>query len=82
MTDKTDDVHFDFIFMDEIYKIDNQFIIDDDTVGENERDLSFRVALQLVCRLSRDILLAGPYIEIGNNNSSSIQNFFISVQIS
>lgn len=76
MTDKTDDVHFDFIFMDEIYKIDNQFIIDDDTIGENERDLSFRVALQLVCRLSKDILLAGPYIEIGNNNSSSIQNFF------
>lgn len=76
MIDKTDDVNFDFVFMDEIYKIDNQFIIDDDTIGENERDLSFRVALQLICKLSKDILLAGPYIEIGNNDSSSIQNFF------
>mgnify|MGYP005758137789 FL=1 len=76
MTDKTDRFVFDFIFMDEIYKIDNQFILDNDTVGENERDLSFRVALQLVCKRSKDILLAGPYIEIANNNASSIQNFF------
>lgn len=76
MTDKSNRFKFDFIFMDEIYKIDNQFIIDNETVGENERDLSFRVALQLVCKLSKDILLAGPYIEITKNNTSSIQNFF------
>lgn len=76
MTDKSNKFKFDFIFMDEIYKIDNQFIMDNETIGENERDLSFRVALQLVCNLSRDILLAGPYIEITKNNTSSIQNFF------
>lgn len=77
MTDKSNKLKFDFIFMDEIYKIDNQFIMDNETVGENERDLSFRVALQLVCTLAKDILLAGPYIEITKNNTSSIQNFFI-----
>ena len=76
MMDKINSIRFDFIFMDEIYKIDNQFIIDNDTVGENERDLSFRVALQMVCKESRDILLAGPYIELGSSNTSSIYNFF------
>lgn len=76
MADKKEDFKFDFIFMDEIYKIDNQFLIDNQTIGENERDLSFRVALQLVCMKAKDILLAGPYIEIVDNNSSSIQNFF------
>ena len=75
LTDKIFDFKFDFIFMDEIYKIDNQFIIDQDTICENERDTSFRVALQLVCSLSKDILLAGPYIEIPNNQISSINNF-------
>ena len=75
MTDKLDNVKFDFIFMDEIYKIDNQFVIDNETIGENERDLSYRVALQLVCENAKDILLAGPYIEISKNNESSIHNF-------
>lgn len=74
--DKTDSLYFDFVFMDEIYKIDNQFIIDDGTIGEYERDLSFRVALQFVCKYSKDILLAGPYIELSNNKNCSMQNFF------
>lgn len=31
-------------------------------MGENERDLSFRVALFDACLRAKDILLSGPYI--------------------
>lgn len=31
-------LHFDFAFIDEVYKIDNSFVIDQETLGENERD--------------------------------------------
>ena len=55
--------YFNFSFVDEIYKIDNDFIIDNDTPEENERDTAYRLALEYVCRNSKDILLAGPYIQ-------------------
>ena len=55
---------FDFSFVDEIYKIDNSFIIDQETSEENERDISYRLALEFICGSSRDILLAGPYVEL------------------
>lgn len=60
--DKHKTKRFDFVFIDEIYKIDNQYIIDVETMGENERDLSFRVALFDACLRAKDILLSGPYI--------------------
>lgn len=60
--DKHKAKRFNFIFIDEIYKIDNQYIIDIETMGENERDLSFRVALFDACLRAKDILLSGPYI--------------------
>ncbi len=50
---------------DEIYKIDNEFIIDKETTGENERDIAYRVALSYACKKSNDMLLAGPYMNIG-----------------
>lgn len=31
-------LHFNFAFIDEVYKIDNSFVIDQETSGENERD--------------------------------------------
>lgn len=70
--DKHKTQRFDFVFIDEIYKIDNQYIIDVETMGENERDVSFRVALFDTCMRARDILLSGPYISFpkaDNNNS-------------
>lgn len=70
--DKHKAQRFDFIFIDEIYKIDNQYIIDVETMGENERDVSFRVALFDSCLRARDILLSGPYIsfpEVTGNRS-------------
>lgn len=54
---------FDFIFMDEIYKIDNEYIIDNDEAKENERDTAYRVALYNALNNRTDMLLVGPYIE-------------------
>lgn len=70
--------NFDFVFVDEIYKIDNHYIIDVETSGENERDIAYRVALEYVCRKSKDILLAGPYMSVGDfdlKNKNSFRNF-------
>lgn len=57
-------LHFDFAFIDEVYKIDNSFIIDQETSSENERDTAYRLALEFICRVSNDMLLAGPYIAL------------------
>jgi len=43
--DKHQGLQFDFSFVDEVYKIDNSFILDQETTGENERDVAYRVAL-------------------------------------
>lgn len=68
-TDKHEFQQFDFIFFDEIYKIDNEFIIDKETTGENERDVAYRVALSYACEKSKDLLLAGPYMNMANKSS-------------
>ncbi len=60
----------DFIFVDEVYKIDNGYIIDNEA-QENERDVAYRMSV--FYGLSKfpniDILLAGPYIEILDEDS-------------
>ena len=78
---KQTDVSFDFVFIDEIYKIDNDFIIDEES-QENERDVAYRMATYY-CTLNNhsDLLLAGPYIEIGNSPQSSFFRFLESNQI-
>lgn len=68
-TDKHEFQQFDFVFIDEIYKIDNEFIIDKETTGENERDIAYRVALSYACKKSNDLLLAGPYMNMANRTS-------------
>lgn len=72
-TDKHASQQFDFVFIDEIYKIDNEFIIDKETTGENERDVAYRVALAYACKKSIDLLLAGPYMNM--TNKTSFANF-------
>lgn len=66
---------FDFIFIDEIYKIDNEYIIDDEQATENERDIAYRVCLEFSCQKAKDILLAGPYMKIDGEEKSSIAHF-------
>lgn len=75
--DRVIDTTFDFVFIDEIYKIDNEYIIDKDTITDNERDVAYRIALEYTCRKTRDIMLAGPFLEFGSmsNSNSSILNF-------
>lgn len=70
--DKNPNKKFDFTFIDEIYKIDNEFDMDDQ-VKENERDTAFRLALAYTCDNSKDILLAGPYIEF--YNQKEVKNY-------
>src|SRR5690606_18598972 len=73
--DKNKSLYFDFLFFDEIYKIDNDFCveIDEDIVeSENSRDIAFRISLELGIRKSNDIVLAGPFLEY---NSITMNNF-------
>ncbi len=73
-------IHFDFAFIDEVYKIDNNFIIDQETSGENERDTAYRLALEYICVLASDMLLAGPYIALpqtGDQQKKSFNDFAI-----
>ena len=60
---------FDFAFIDEIYKIDNGYLVDEETVIENERDVAYRLALEYICRQAKDIFLAGPYISLNNDET-------------
>jgi Type III restriction enzyme, res subunit/Helicase conserved C-terminal domain len=55
--------NFDFVFIDEVYKIDNEYLIDEDEKKEHERDISYRIAAYYSVLGNADILLAGPYIE-------------------
>ena len=56
-------INFDFVFIDEIYKIDNTSIIQEAEASEDERDVSYRIAAYYALMDKADILLAGPYIE-------------------
>lgn len=72
-------ISFDFIFMDEIYKIDNEYIIDNDEAKENERDTAYRVSLYNALKNDTDVLLVGPYIGFDDqkkqNYNPSFDNF-------
>ncbi len=78
-TDKQN-IKFDFIFVDEIYKIDNEFILDEEA-QENERDTAYRVATYQLIRNTKDVLLAGPYIKIPEKQDSSFRQFIIENKI-
>lgn len=68
-------IKFDFIFIDEVYKIDNDYIIDE-VAKENERDVAYRLAVFYSLNKNCDILLAGPYIDFSPPSSSDYNNSF------
>ena len=72
-TDKNK-IDFDFVFIDEIYKLDNDYIIDN-TTKENERDVAYRLASFEILQKVRDVLLAGPYIEYDSTENNSFKIF-------
>lgn len=60
---------FDFVFIDEVYKIDNEYIIDEE-LKESERDVAYRLATFYALNPNMDTLLAGPYIEFSKVKNS------------
>lgn len=71
-------ITFDFAFIDEIYKIDNEYLLDEE-VKENERDVAYRLSVFYALENNIDILLAGPYIDFYDSQkkdyNSSFDNF-------
>lgn len=73
--DKHGDIPLDFFFVDEVYKIDNEFLVDDEQ-RENERDVAYRIATHVGLKNTTDCLLAGPYININPlDQDSSVVRF-------
>ncbi|MDP1745073.1 MAG: helicase-related protein [Bacteroidota bacterium] len=61
-------INFDFGFVDEVYKIDNEYEIDQE-IKENERDIAYRLAVFYTLKNDTDILLAGPYIDFSKQGA-------------
>ncbi|MEN5195772.1 helicase-related protein [Sphingobacterium faecium] len=72
---RVDQIQFDFAFVDEVYKIDNDYIIDE-VVRENERDVAYRLAVFYSLKPEVDVLLAGPYIDFHQHNSTGYNASF------
>ncbi len=73
--DKHNSFHPNFFFVDEVYKIDNEFLVEDEQ-RENERDVAYRISTHIGLENTTDCLLAGPYINIDiQNQQSSIVRF-------
>lgn len=73
--DKNAGVDLDFVFVDEVYKLDNSYIIDEEA-KENERDIAYRLSLhELLRREATDALLVGPYIVLPANDGNQQSSF-------
>lgn len=74
--DKPHNVVFDFLFVDEAYKIDNEYIMDNES-QENERDVAYRLAIFFgLVQPTTDALLAGPYIDFFDSTKSNYNPSF------
>ena len=74
--DKNKGVGLDFVFVDEVYKLDNGFIIDE-VPQENERDVAYRIALyELLRDDNTDALLVGPYITFPTMEGEAVPSSF------
>ncbi|WP_161554573.1 helicase-related protein [Sinomicrobium soli] len=69
------EIDFNFAFVDEVYKIDNDYIIDEE-VRENQRDVAYRLAVFYSLKKDVDTLLAGPYIEFSKPNDEVYNRSF------
>lgn len=72
---REDEINFDFAFIDEVYKIDNDYIIDEE-VRENERDVAYRLAVFYSLKKDVDTLLAGPYIDFSKPDDENYNRSF------
>ncbi len=73
-------LEIDFFFFDEVYKIDEDFSVDEDSAETNNtianekpksdrgnRAKAFRIALYLLTRKVKEFYLAGPYLNLENS---------------
>lgn len=72
---RENEIEFNFAFIDEVYKIDNDYIIDEE-VRENERDVAYRLAVFYSLKKDVDTLLAGPYIDFSRPNDENYNRSF------
>lgn len=73
--DKNPGKGFDFVFIDEAYKIDNDFLQDGEE-RENERDTAYRIATYFSLKDNLiDCLFTGPYLNISEKIDSSFRTF-------
>ncbi|MEL1248579.1 helicase-related protein [Flavobacterium helocola] len=68
-------VVFNFAFIDEIYKIDNEYLLDEE-VKENERDVAYRLSVFYALENNVDVLLAGPYIDFYDSQKTGYNDSF------
>ena len=66
-------IKINFFFMDEVYKIDNFFTNDEDTI-EDDRDKIFRIVLYMLAKEVDDYYLAGPYMNL-NKLGKGLEKF-------
>lgn len=78
-TDNNDCIYPDFVFVDEAYKLDNGYLIDEENV-ENERDVAYRLCISQALRTNIDMLLAGPFI-VRSEKEYSFFNFLVDNKI-
>ncbi|MDQ8005265.1 MAG: helicase-related protein [Pedobacter sp.] len=71
----TNTIAFNFAFIDEIYKIDNEYLLDEE-IKENERDVAYRLSVFYAFEKNVDVLLAGPYIEFYNKDKKGYNSSF------
>lgn len=82
-TDKNHNIpRIDFVFVDEAYKLDNSFVIDEEE-KENERDITYRVALHFLLQMNNiDCLLAAPYVpDLNRIYERGVDSFSIFLRI-
>jgi late competence protein required for DNA uptake (superfamily II DNA/RNA helicase) len=68
-------ITFSFAFVDEIYKIDNEYLLDEE-VKENERDVAYRLSVFYALENNVDVLLAGPYIDFYDSRKAGYNSSF------
>ena len=69
-TDTLGYIRPNFVFVDEAYKLDNDYLIDEES-QENERDVAYRLCINQSLLSDIDILLAGPFIK----RSQQVESF-------
>lgn len=84
-----ENLNIDFFFFDEIYKIDEDFNKDEDSIKESsdnqnkdkgDRAKAFRITLYILSKMGKEYYIAGPYLNL-TNVKSGFQKYLKSNEI-